>query len=110
MHQDAARRFNSLYGLPKFPFATLLTFFGGQLLGANGFDMAPVKKVGKLGIPLLLIQGTSDRSVLVEDARAIYDAANEPKELWIVEGAGHLQAYYEDKDAYERKILGFFGS
>jgi len=43
-------------------------------------------------IPLLVIQGDRDSIVPVHHAQRLYDAAREPKQLWIVPGAGHIQA------------------
>jgi putative redox protein len=39
--------------------------------------------------PLLLVQGSGDDTVSVDDARRLYAKAGEPKKLAIVEGAGH---------------------
>ena len=38
---------------------------------------------------LLIIHGTDDQTVPVKQARDIYEAANEPRQLFIVEGADH---------------------
>ena len=61
-------------------------------------------------IPLLIIQGDQDAIVPVHDARQLYDAALEPKQLWIVPGAGHIQAMRQDPErdrlvAYLREVL-----
>jgi fermentation-respiration switch protein FrsA (DUF1100 family) len=40
--------------------------------------------------PILILQGTSDEIVPVEHAQRLYDAASEPKELEIIEGADHV--------------------
>jgi uncharacterized protein len=50
----------------------------------------PVRAVRRLaGRPLLMVHGTADRTVLPEQARRLYDAAGEPKEIrwW---NAGHV--------------------
>jgi fermentation-respiration switch protein FrsA (DUF1100 family) len=39
--------------------------------------------------PLLIVQGSRDETVSVDDARRLYAKAGEPKKLAIVEGAGH---------------------
>jgi dipeptidyl aminopeptidase/acylaminoacyl peptidase len=39
--------------------------------------------------PLLIIHGTQDDIVKVEDAQALFSAAGEPKKLVLIEGAGH---------------------
>lgn len=61
-------------------------------------------------IPLLIIQGDDDAIVPVSDAVQLYDAALEPKQLWIVPGAGHIQAMRQETErdrlvAYLRKVL-----
>ena len=47
-------------------------------------------------IPLLVIQGDRDSIVPPHHAQRLYDAAREPKQLWIVPGAGHIQALGEE--------------
>lgn len=42
-----------------------------------------------LRVPLLVVHGDADTLVPVEHARRIFAAANEPKRLYIVPGAGH---------------------
>jgi uncharacterized protein len=39
--------------------------------------------------PVLIIAGTSDASIPSSMSRALFHAAHEPKELWLVEGANH---------------------
>jgi len=61
-------------------------------------------------IPLLVIHGEEDRIVPPEHARRLYDAAREPKQLWLVPGAGHIQATHlpaerERLAAYLREAL-----
>jgi len=43
-------------------------------------------------IPLLVVHGDKDHFFPVDHAQRIYDAANEPKELWIVPGFGHAES------------------
>ena len=47
-------------------------------------------------ISLLVIQGDQDAIVPLHHAQRLYDAALEPKQLWIVPGAGHIQAMRQD--------------
>lgn len=39
--------------------------------------------------PVLLIHGTEDRRITLEQVRRLFSAAEEPKSLWLVEGATH---------------------
>lgn len=43
-------------------------------------------------IPLLVIQGERDTIVPAQHAQRLYDAARQPKQLWMIAGAGHIQA------------------
>lgn len=108
IHQNIAMRFKEVYGFPKFPFATSLTFFGGLINGFDGFDLAPIRHIDRIDIPLLFIQGSNDNQVLVEDAKMMYREANEPKDILIVHNAGHLGSHKTDPKGYEKKVISFF--
>jgi fermentation-respiration switch protein FrsA (DUF1100 family) len=43
------------------------------------------------GIPLLVVHGDQDPYFPVEHAQQIFQAANEPKELWLLPGYGHAE-------------------
>ena len=49
----------------------------------------PGKEIGKLDIPILIIQGTTDIQITVEDARKLANA-NEVAELVIIDGMNHM--------------------
>jgi pimeloyl-ACP methyl ester carboxylesterase len=62
---------------------------------AAGWDdvpESPVEVVGRIApIPLLVVHGDADHYFPVEHPQALYAAANEPKELWLLEGFGHAE-------------------
>lgn len=43
-------------------------------------------------IPLLLIHGDQDAVVPLSHSQKLFDLAKEPKELWVIPGAGHIQS------------------
>ncbi|MFC2026894.1 alpha/beta hydrolase [Chloroflexota bacterium] len=47
------------------------------------------RDVGRLKCPILIIHGSSDKDVLVDNARRLYEKANEPKQLEIIRGGSH---------------------
>ena len=53
-------------------------------------------------LPLLILHGDRDAVVPVHHGQRLYDAAREPKQLWIVPGAGHIQTM---KDPAQRDRL-----
>ena len=63
--------------------------------------------VAGLGVPLLLIHGEQDRLVPTEQGRAIFAAANEPKVLYTVPGAGHLNIFTADPGTFTTQMRAF---
>jgi fermentation-respiration switch protein FrsA (DUF1100 family) len=56
-------------------------------------EYSPLPVVEKIApIPLLVIHGDQDPIVPVHHSRQLYEAAREPKELWIVPGGVHNDA------------------
>jgi fermentation-respiration switch protein FrsA (DUF1100 family) len=67
---------------------------------------SPQAAVGALSpIPLLLIHGDEDSLVPLHHSQRLYELAGYPKDLWVVPGAGHIQAI---KDRAVRKRLAEF--
>lgn len=53
-------------------------------------DQMPTReRIGKVPAPVLIVHGSDDRLISVEHGKTLYDLANDPKRLEIVEGAGH---------------------
>jgi len=75
--------------------------------GFNPYDVSPEKAVAARPFPILLICGTRDRIIPCRHAERIYRAARGPKELWIVQGAGHASALGRDPVGYERHVIHF---
>lgn len=58
--------------------------------------------------PLLIMQGKRDRIVPWNMAQRLFDAANEPKELWLIDDADHMEAWFSHAQEAEEKLSGFF--
>ena len=71
-------------------------------------DASPEKAVAERPFPVLLICGTRDATIPCRHAERIYKAATGPKELWIVQGAGHASALGQDPADYENRVVSFF--
>jgi fermentation-respiration switch protein FrsA (DUF1100 family) len=63
----------------------------------NGFELVkPVDYIARIAPrPLLLVHGSRDETVDVSHARRLYAQAGQPKQLAIVEGAGHRLRHSE---------------
>jgi pimeloyl-ACP methyl ester carboxylesterase len=53
--------------------------------------------------PVLFIAAGEDRTY----GRALYDAAKDPKDLWIRDEPGHIDALFARHDEYEDRVIGF---
>jgi fermentation-respiration switch protein FrsA (DUF1100 family) len=64
----------------------------------NGFELVkPIDCIDRISPrPLLLVHGSRDETVDVSHARRLYAKAGEPKQLAIVEGAGHRLRHSEE--------------
>ncbi|MEZ4713340.1 MAG: prolyl oligopeptidase family serine peptidase [Caldilineaceae bacterium] len=58
-------------------------------------EFQPLRQVSKIAPrPLLIINGDADAWTPASGARALYDAAEEPKELFIIPGGNHYLAWH----------------
>lgn len=77
-----------------------------------GYRFAAVRPIDVVGEvsprPILIIHGALDSTTPLSHASRLYDAAAEPKELWIVEGAEHCGAYFDNRTAYVARVSDFF--
>ncbi|MEM9107195.1 MAG: alpha/beta hydrolase [Pseudomonadota bacterium] len=53
------------------------------------------ERIGDVTEPLLVVHGTGDRTIPYAQGQALFDMANEPKEIRVVEDAGHMDLWLE---------------
>jgi pimeloyl-ACP methyl ester carboxylesterase len=84
--------------------------FGEWISQGNIAAIRAVDYVGRLAPrPLLLIYGELDDYVPSDHPQRLLDAANEPKELWLVPGSGHAMARLDHPQEYVQRVQAFFG-
>lgn len=102
---DGVRAFT---GLPPFPFAPLVIWFGEREAGIRMRDVRPLDDVSRISPrPILLIHGEQDSAIPPINSQRLYDAAGEPKELYLIPNAGHGGFLDADRRAFEEKVVGF---
>jgi fermentation-respiration switch protein FrsA (DUF1100 family) len=75
-------------------------------------DHSPLRAVGQISpIPLLILHGDKDPIVPLHHGQRLYEAARDPKALWVVPGGGHTEATRDDAlrdrlTAYIRNAVG----
>jgi len=75
--------------------------------GASFEQIAPVKHIGEVHCPVFIMSGDQDPYTLPDDARELFAHAVEPKTLWLVPGAAHVDLYGFAKQDYEQHLLSF---
>jgi uncharacterized protein len=72
-------------------------------------QVEPLRDVGRIAPrPILIIHGLKDSIVDPHDAPLLYNAASDPKELWLLPDVDHCGAYFADRVAYTQKVVDFF--
>jgi fermentation-respiration switch protein FrsA (DUF1100 family) len=77
-------------------------------LGIDSQGLRPIDHIGTNHVPKLLIAGAEDQHTTLAESRQMFAAAGEPKELWVVAGAKHVDLYAVEKAEYEQRVLVFF--
>ena len=100
-----------LCGLPRQPFLWALRATYRLRFGAWPAVVSPLAAAPKLSPrALLVIQGADDVRAPVRGAQEIYEASNDPKEMWLVRGAGHLEGFPQYPERYVGRLSQFFES
>lgn len=76
-------------------------------LGVSADQLRPITALASLHAPVLIASGAMDRHTTLAETKRIFEAASAPKELWVVEGAAHVDLYAFEPDAYKEKISTF---
>jgi alpha-beta hydrolase superfamily lysophospholipase len=76
-------------------------------LGFGVDDLCPIRQVSKITAPKFFIAGTADRDTRLGESQALFDAAAEPKQFWLVDGAAHVDMLGFSKEEYKNRVLDF---
>ncbi len=90
------------------PLAWLFQLLLPPIIGVGPADLRPIDRVADVAAPLLVAAGTLDDRTTIAEANAIFARAREPKSLWRVEGAHHVDLEAYAPAEYRRRVLAFF--
>ena len=76
-------------------------------LGIDQSDLEPETGVRRLSAPILIIAGSADRHTTLGDSQRLYTAAPDPKSLWIIPGAAHVDFEAYSHHEYQEHVLAF---
>ncbi|MCM2303736.1 MAG: lysophospholipase [Elusimicrobia bacterium] len=96
--------------LPYYPLVAITLFILRSRVKNPEIDrFNPVESAPKIAPrPLFVIGGDFDRLMTPEDVRKVFDAAREPKQLWMVPEAWHAKCREAAGMEYDTRVIGFF--
>lgn len=101
--------FEHFIGLPAFPFAPLTVWMSELRVGIRSEDIVPEREVVAIAPrPVFIMHGELDTTISPEDGEAVFAAAREPKQWWLIPGTAHGEGAEKAPEEYERRIVAFF--
>lgn len=106
MLQTTKNRFEAM-GVPSFPAAHILVFWGGIQNGFWAFDHNPSAYAKGIEIPALLVFGEKDKRVKRSEIEGIYNNLAGEKRLFSMHEAGHVNYLEVDEAGWKKEVRKF---
>lgn len=106
MLNTVRNRFEAM-GVPSFPSAELLVYWGGRQAGYDGFKHNPADYAASVTCPALLMHGTDDPRARLGEGRRVYAAMRGVKIFKIFPSAGHEACAARFKDEWKKDVGTF---
>jgi pimeloyl-ACP methyl ester carboxylesterase len=99
---------NMIFRLPAFPFGNLITAITEWRAGFDADEGDVEAAVRQTDVPILFIAGGADRRMPPALAQGLMDASHNPtKELLVIPGATHGEAFQKDRLTYLNSVYRF---
>jgi len=109
MYKTTCARFKNM-GVPSFPMAGLLVFWGGVQNGFWGFSHKPEKYAKSIRCPVLLLYGEKDDRVRKEEIQQIFNNIPGKKTLRTYADAGHENYLTKYKSEWIADVYAFLAA
>jgi pimeloyl-ACP methyl ester carboxylesterase len=97
-----------LFRLPSFPIANLIVAITEWRVGFDADDGDVEAAVRNINVPILFIAGSADRRMPPALAERLMNASrNATKQLLVIPGAGHGEAFSTDRETYLNSVYRF---
>ena len=107
---NAVRSRLRYHGLPAFPTAELLVFWGSVQHRVNGFRHNPIHFAPAINCPTLLIHGEQDKWTTVAEINELFANITAPKQLVVSPEAGHHQLIGVDRALWDAQVTELLNS
>ena len=87
----------------------LAKFLAEWQTGFSIKDLDLVKDIARIGPrPVYIVHSLGDTVAPPDAGEKLFNAANEPRFLWVEEDAAHLSIHLVNERRYQRRLIGFF--
>lgn len=94
-------------GIPALFFPDIIIAMSSTISGENYYDAAPIDVIEQLSQPVLITHGIGDSRIPYQHSEALFDSANEPKQLHLFDSRGHATAYRTTPNEFVPILLTF---
>ncbi len=90
------------------PFLQPFVLFFSKMQGGNLNEVRPVDQIAKISPrAVFIIDGWEGGAIAMNAPQRLFEAANEPKKLWVEDGVPHLGMFSHNPQKYIKRVLGF---
>jgi pimeloyl-ACP methyl ester carboxylesterase len=109
VERDLIKLFSRFTGLPGFPLAHLVVYWGEKIGGVRLSEIRPAQVVHQITPRAVFVIADLLDQVADEphDGKALYAGAYDPKRYWLVEDTGHVQAFFEHPGEWVERVGAF---
>ncbi len=88
---------------------SLARFIAKTETGINLNQVSPLDDIGKISPrPVYIVHSMADIVAPPDSGEKLFNAAKEPRFLWLEKNAPHLAIYLDNPRRYQRRLVGFF--
>ena len=102
-HRDIVR-----FHVSRNPFLTVLAWWFPFMVPKGHDAIDCVSRIAP--VPMLFMHGTADRITPSAMSQRLFAAANEPKDLWLIEGMEHTEVWEAQPKTARARLLAFFSA
>lgn len=99
-------RFEAM-GIPSFPGAELIVWWGGWQQRIDGFAHNPIEYAKEIEHPVLLMYGEYDQRVTLQEVKSILDTLPGQKQLIVFSAVGHGSLASDDPQEWRQQVQQF---
>jgi fermentation-respiration switch protein FrsA (DUF1100 family) len=96
--------------LVPYPILNPLAKFLAEIrTGISLDEISPVNVIARISPrPVYIVHSKADKVAPPDAGQVLYEAAREPKFLWLEDGVPHQQIFLSNPQRYKKRLIGFF--